>query len=86
MKITEIALDLTVLTDIQKSELKDIVNSKCLTKDWTEEHFNIGNLHYLDYEIADEFGMGYYFKLADRVRPKKKLVSYAKFKTIVSSC
>ena len=85
MKITEIALDLTTLTDIQKSELKDIVNDKCFTKDWNINHFNIGNLHYLDYEITDEFGMGYYFKLTDRVRSKKKLVSYDEFKTVVSS-
>lgn len=83
MKITEIALDLTRLTDIEKSELKNIVNSVCLTKDWNINHFNMGSLHYLDYEITDEFGMGYYFKLTDRVRSKKKLVSYAKFKTFI---
>lgn len=82
MKITDITLDVSKLTYKEKNELIGILNSNTLKKDWHERLLEMKNLIYLDYEETDIHSNGNYFKLSDRLR-NKKLISYAKFKTII---
>lgn len=77
MNKNNITLDLNKLTVCEKKELKDWLNENSLFKDWTIRMLDKNICHYLDFEPLESW------KITNRIRSRKKEITYNEFRKFI---